>query len=721
MIVVFITGLLYLSENTTAEKNPEWSYQAEKMIFNVKISDNGRYIVAGSQDNNVYLFKNNDSNPLWNFTTQDSVTTVAISNDGKYIVAGSEDYNVYFFDRNNSIPLWNFTSNNYVRSVDISANGEYIVASSFDYNVYLFHKDSSTPIWSFATNNHVLSVSISADGQYIAVGSRDDEVYIFHKDNNTPLWNYTAGDDVYSIDISSDGNYIVAGSWDDNIYLFRRDNSTPLWYYTVTGSDVNVWSVAISDNCEYIVAGSSTAFPYENGKIYLFEKSSSSPLWIAETHKRAFSVAISSIGSMIVVGTDNNYILNYEKSSNMPIWSYITNDRVYSVDISSKGNYLVAGSTHEDNKVYLFSDIFQPSAMIQSISSVNVTSKNPSYNISKEGSKYIVEVSSAPIPVSVNNVTFTLFDVQGNSIMAGSVGDIYGYFPGNGKGIIFADNDFNGKLSSTDQFSIIAGEKGSPLMNHKSVNGYVFRLRYEGVLQGVTVLELKNGGISGDYLTQVIQGETVDFVGTVLDSDGDIVTYEWCSNIDGILSDRINFSSSSLSVGFHSIRFRVQDNNTLWSNNITTTLRVYAVPTAIAGEDITIKPGSTVQFNGQGSDEDGDIALYEWDFDGNGIYDWSSEDNGITTFIYNNEGTYTAVLRVTDDDDFTSTDEVTIIVKKDDDDDDSPGFEMSGLLILSILPLLRRQKKKPECKQMSDYLKQTQSEINKLKRLRSSL
>ena len=41
---------------------------------------------------------------------------------------------------------------------------------------------------------------------------------------------------------------------------------------------------------------------------------------------------------------------------------------------------------------------------------------------------------------------------------------------------------------------------------------------------------------------------------------------------------------------------------------------------------------------------------------------WSSTENGRELNIYNNEGTYTAVLRVTDNDGFTDTDRVVITV-----------------------------------------------------------
>jgi PKD repeat protein len=56
-----------------------------------------------------------------------------------------------------------------------------------------------------------------------------------------------------------------------------------------------------------------------------------------------------------------------------------------------------------------------------------------------------------------------------------------------------------------------------------------------------------------------------------------------------------------------------------------------------------------VQLMGSGTDKDGTIVLYEWDFEGDGVYDWSSTTTGNTTYTYTIEGTYQAVFRVTDD------------------------------------------------------------------------
>lgn len=63
----------------------------------------------------------------------------------------------------------------------------------------------------------------------------------------------------------------------------------------------------------------------------------------------------------------------------------------------------------------------------------------------------------------------------------------------------------------------------------------------------------------------------------------------------------------------------------------------------------------TVQCLGSGTDSDGRIVLYEWDFDGDGVYDWSSTSSGNVSHTYTTIGTYNSVFRVTDNDGQTAT------------------------------------------------------------------
>ncbi len=70
----------------------------------------------------------------------------------------------------------------------------------------------------------------------------------------------------------------------------------------------------------------------------------------------------------------------------------------------------------------------------------------------------------------------------------------------------------------------------------------------------------------------------------------------------------------------------------------------------------------TVNFRADGSSDDGVIALYEWDFDGDGIYDWVSSSTGNTSYTYRLPGLYQAILKVTDEDGLADTGLVSIRV-----------------------------------------------------------
>lgn len=78
---------------------------------------------------------------------------------------------------------------------------------------------------------------------------------------------------------------------------------------------------------------------------------------------------------------------------------------------------------------------------------------------------------------------------------------------------------------------------------------------------------------------------------------------------------------------------------------------------APSGSDITLPYPPAIP----GSDIDGNIVLYEWDINGDGLYDWSSTKTGSILVGYP-DGNYTATLRVTDNDGGIDTDTVNICV-----------------------------------------------------------
>lgn len=90
-------------------------------------------------------------------------------------------------------------------------------------------------------------------------------------------------------------------------------------------------------------------------------------------------------------------------------------------------------------------------------------------------------------------------------------------------------------------------------------------------------------------------GNPVNFTGHGTDSDGDIIGYEWHSDIDGMLSTVASFTTTSLSPGTHTISFRVLDNQNLWSiekNGTITVKQKVAVPVI---ESFVAVPGTIVR------------------------------------------------------------------------------------------------------------------------------
>ncbi|MBI5871574.1 PQQ-binding-like beta-propeller repeat protein [archaeon] len=240
---------------------PIWSYEAQCNVYNVDISFDGGYIVAGTMDcNELILFSKNDNKPIWEFKAQGDVHGLTISSDGYYIAAGTHcpDRRAYLFSKESNTPFVSYVASedSPVWTTDISSDGKYAVYGLDSAGTYkailLFSQEKNVPLKSWTTDWWVRSVGISSDGKYIAAGSGDYNIYLFDRDKDEPVWKFEAGERVGSVAISEDGNYIAAGSRDKNIYLFSKESNIPLWKYK---TDSWVTAVAISGDGRYIIAG----------------------------------------------------------------------------------------------------------------------------------------------------------------------------------------------------------------------------------------------------------------------------------------------------------------------------------------------------------------------------------------------------------------------------------------------------------------------------------
>jgi len=161
-------------------------------------------------------------------------------------------------------------------------------------------------------------------------------------------------------------------------------------------------------------------------------------------------------------------------------------------------------------------------------------------------------------------------------------------------------------------------------------------------------------------------GELISFTGQGIDSDGSIVGYNWRSNLNGTLNTEQSFSTSTLSIGAHTIYFKVRDNDDVWSTektaSITINPAVNHAPIAYIDE-ITPTPAKqreAVLFRGHGTDEDGSIIAYKWLSSKDGVISTASSFSKTNLSL----GTHTIYFQVKDNTEWSPQAIRTLVVEK---------------------------------------------------------
>jgi hypothetical protein len=117
-----------------------------------------------------------------------------------------------------------------------------------------------------------------------------------------------------------------------------------------------------------------------------------------------------------------------------------------------------------------------------------------------------------------------------------------------------------------------------------------------------------------DFQT-IIQDSEIELIGSGYDEDI-IKDIRWTSDIDGLLSDETRFNISSLSLGNHTISFKIMDQHNIWSEEDTINILIHTPPEANIKNiyPIIAELDRNITFVGEGTD-DGEIVAYYWNSD----------------------------------------------------------------------------------------------------------
>lgn len=255
-------------------------------VNQIALSADGATFAAASD--NLYLFQ--QTNGVFGKTPAvfrlqgetNSVQSVSISADGRLIVIGDAQGNLYLIENDNgaigNTYLWNDPSLTVVHGVAMAADGEWFTAVGSSQYAFLFTPDSiqhgsDFARYDFGSTARAGWVAITNDGSFVSVvRNYGKQGYVYGLQNLdqefTSLWGnpllVLANPNSTSVD--ANGDYVtVADGYPDNtpghFYLIDGKTGGPLWMYTTKNMN---WPMSISANAAGISAGS------DLGTVYYF-------------------------------------------------------------------------------------------------------------------------------------------------------------------------------------------------------------------------------------------------------------------------------------------------------------------------------------------------------------------------------------------------------------------------------------------------------------------
>jgi len=126
---------------------PIWSRDIGGDIDYLEIDESGENIAAVSGSTLAYLDGTANGEELWSYEAESDITDMKLSDNGEYLVISYDDKVLAFSitEVEEKDLLWTYNTGDHVESLDISANGKNAIAASGE-EVYYFHELESTSL-----------------------------------------------------------------------------------------------------------------------------------------------------------------------------------------------------------------------------------------------------------------------------------------------------------------------------------------------------------------------------------------------------------------------------------------------------------------------------------------------------------------------------------------------------------------------------------------------
>ena len=602
-----------------AEKEPVWTWSSTSSITNTAISSDSRNISA-TYAQSVSLWKNDTDYPYNPYNTKtegDGIRYMAMSSDGKYVITGEEGDKTLTL-REGGSKLWD--KSNFLLSlngIDISDDGNNITAVD-SRNIYFLNKGSSSEVWNVnLAPQEMTTVTISPDGRYIAAGTYDGNVYVYLTDQSDNWYHSGSLDGKTTvIDFSADSSHLIIGTASGRVHVYPSVGGNP-----VTMLQPNeVTCVSAGLDSRYYVYGT------VSGMLTVFDKEIASDVWQKSFGNEIVDCSFNGKGTYVIAGSDTKILLLANTTSGDEVWRASTGSVITSVSLSYKGENIVVGT--ESGLSLYYEQLLDNQAPIAFIDVIEPSIALPGEDISMSGlatdfDGFVINYhwhSSLDGNISLMN-NFTISNLSMGLHL-----------------ISFSAQDNEGRWSAPATMQIGVGD-----------------------FPDVSILFINPCDDIDDCIIDLEEEIIIEASATSKTSENiTMESYEWLSDLDGLVSNDLTFSSSSLSLGTHTLTFRAKNSVGFWSANVSVIVVVNGVPSltidsvdpnpVIAGEEAKV---SVAAF-----DADGDQLSYFWSTESVSLYfadnrsTFATEDTDygehvISVYAQDSKGAVSNILNIT--------------------------------------------------------------------------
>ncbi len=284
LISVGADGKIILWDLDTSSVIRELEGHSGASLWDVDISENGRFITASSVDGNVYVWELPAGELIHTLLSDNRhVWTVQFSPQGTYLAAGGSDGNVRLWDgrsfeflrdlRRHSEDVWD---------VDFSPDETHLISGGSDRNIIRWETGSGAFELTYTGHtDRVLSVDYSDDGRFIISGAADSDIYYWDV-NSTAVRQRFAGhqDMVWAVQLAGRNPQFISASADASIILWDMEPGAQV--RTLRRPNAHITSAALSPDGRFIAYGTEDGdvvrLSATGGEVLEFEKVHSDPI-----------------------------------------------------------------------------------------------------------------------------------------------------------------------------------------------------------------------------------------------------------------------------------------------------------------------------------------------------------------------------------------------------------------------------------------------------------